>query len=136
MSRLAALLVPTLLLVLSGACASTGSGTVRSSSSVITEEELAPMVAFTVYEAVRRLRPRWLQSRAPGQQAVVFLNDTRIGGVEELRLIEAREVVRIRYRSGPDATTRYGTGYGGGTIEIVSRGRRQGPFTLEGSPLP
>ena len=29
----------------------------------------------------------------------------------------------IRFRSGPDATTRYGTGYGGGTIEVRSRNR-------------
>lgn len=81
------------------------------------------MANFTVYEAVRRLRPRWLQSRAPGQEAVVFLDGARIGGIDELRILEANQVAEIRYRSGPDATTRYGTGYGGGTIEIRSRRR-------------
>lgn len=124
MPRLAALALPPLLLLLLGSCAGGGGGTVRSSASLITAEELVPMVNFTVYEAVRRLRPRWLQSRAPGQEAVVFLDDARIGGVEELRLLEANQVREIRYRSGPDATTRYGTGYGGGTIEVRSRGRR------------
>lgn len=123
MSRLAGLTVLSVLVLLTGACAASGSGSVRSSSSLITAEELVPMANFTVYEAVRRLRPRWLQSRAPGQEAVVYMDGTRIGGIEELRILEANQVAEIRYRSGPDATTRYGTDHGGGTIEIRSRRR-------------
>ncbi len=53
---------------------------------------------------------------------VVFVDRSRRGEIRELELIAADDVERIRYISARDATTRYGTGYPGGIIEVISRG--------------
>lgn len=118
----------TLLLVLTLAgCASSGSGTrSRSSDSAITLEELQDMQNFTVYQAVRRLRPRWLRTRAPQTSLVVHLNGNRVGGAEFLEIMEVIEVSQISFMNGPDATTRFGTGYGAGVILIQTRRRVPG----------
>lgn len=103
------------------ACAS-GSGGARSSASVITEEELRPMAAFSVYESIQRLRPRWLQGRASGADVAVFMDGQPvIGGTDFLWDLQAVEVLEIRFRSASDATTRYGTGYPAGVIELRRR---------------
>lgn len=116
---------PTLLafVLLLTACASGGTGaTPRSSSDVINAEELETVATFSAYDAVSRLRPQWLRARTPGVEAVVFLNGAQIGGLEALRSIQVSTLSEIRYRNGRDATTRYGTGFGGGSIELRSKG--------------
>lgn len=111
------------LAVLLTACASGTSGTAaRSSSDVITLEELETVATFSAYEAISRLRPQWLRMRTPGQEPVVFLNGSQFGGMETLRSIQASTLSEIRYRNGRDATTRYGTGFGGGAIELRTLG--------------
>lgn len=111
------------LTVLLSACASGGTGSApRSSSDVITQEELDTVATFSAYEAVSRLRPQWLRMRTPGQEPVVFLNGSQLGGLETLRSIQSSTLSEIRYRNGRDATTRYGTGFGGGAIELRSLG--------------
>jgi hypothetical protein len=104
------------------ACASGGSSSVaRSSSSVIILEELETVATFSAYDAITRLRPRWLRSRTPGEEPTVFLNGAELGGLESLRSVQASSLFEIRYLNGRDATTRYGTGFGGGAIELRSR---------------
>lgn len=121
MRRLAYL--PVLLSILVAACAGGGSGTApRSSSDVITTEELRSMETYSAYDAIARLRPQWLRSRVPGVEPVVFMDGSQLGGLEMLRTVQVSTLVEIRYRNGPDATTRYGTGFGGGTIEMRSQG--------------
>jgi outer membrane receptor for ferrienterochelin and colicin len=34
------------------------------------------------------------------------------------------EIEYMRYLSGPDATIKYGSGYSGGVIEVITRGGR------------
>ena len=110
------------LALLVAACAGTGGGaTPRSSSDVITLEELEAVESFSAYDAINRLRPQWLRSRVPGQDPVVFIDGSRLGGPEVLRSIRVSTLSEIRYRNGRDATTRYGTGFGGGSIEMRSR---------------
>ena len=111
-----------LLLVASTACASGGSsdGPPRGSNTLIIQAELEPLASLNAYEAIQRLRPQWLQLRST-EQPVVFLDGSRMGGLEALRGIDAGSVLEIRRRSGRDATTRYGTGFGGGTIEVRTR---------------
>ena len=55
------------------------------------------------------------------ERPVVFIDGVRRGGVEVLQNFQATQVVEIRRRSGTDATTLYGTGVGGGTIEVRTR---------------
>lgn len=110
-----------LLLLVAGACASAGgSGTSRNSNR-ITAEELETVATFSAYEAVRRLRPAWLRVRTQAAPPVVFLDGVQMGGPETLENFRASQFREILHRSGPDATTLYGTGVAGGTIELVSR---------------
>jgi hypothetical protein len=123
MHRLRHLPVLLLALLLSACAAGSGTGaTSRSNSDVISREELDPMNSFTAYDAISRLRPQWLRQRTPGQAPIVFMNGSQLGGTEVLRSIQVSSLLEIRYRNGRDATTRYGTGYGGGTIELRSQG--------------
>lgn len=84
----------------------------------------------TVYEAVRALRPRWLQSRAGAtfqrreqQTAMVYIDGQLRGGLDELGLLVPTEINEIRFMSAADATTRFGTNHVGGAIVITTRRR-------------
>jgi hypothetical protein len=118
------------LLVL-GACQSAagGGGRAPSSRSSITEEELNDLPASTVFQAVQRLRPTWLRGRVTTVRgasseryyAQVFVDGLHRGDLDVLNGMDVREVQEIRYLSASDATTRFGTGYPGGIIEILTK---------------
>lgn len=83
------------------------------------------MSAVTAYQAVRRLRPQWLRRRgvssmrSPGSgQIVAYVDGVRAGGAEALERVQAVVVVEMEYLSGPEATTRFGAGHGGGAILV------------------
>jgi hypothetical protein len=138
-----------LLLVLTGACQSAqgAGGPARSSQNSITEEELNDLPASTVFQAVQRLRPTWLHGRvstirgASGERyyAHVFVDGLPRGDLEILNAMDVREVQEIRYHSASDATTRFGTGYPGGIIEVLTKrgggvaARAAGPGVTSGS---
>jgi hypothetical protein len=114
------------------ACASdpgSESATPRRRSELITREELASMTQLSAFEAIRLLRPRWLQRRgnvtiggAP-LLPVVMVDRARFGVLDDLKDLSVRDVESIRFIPGRDATTIYGTGYGGGIIEVTTRHR-------------
>ena len=81
------------------------------------------MPAITAYDAVQRLRPRWLQRTGRRGVPRVVVARTQRTNVYELTRIRADDVESIRFVSGPDATTRYGTGFTGGAIEVTLRRR-------------
>ena len=104
-----------------GSCASGAGGTSRRSNpDLITLEELETLPTATAFEAISRLRPRWIQTRM-NEEPVVFMDGSRLGGVDVLHNVQVSQLREIRHRNGRDATTRYGTGYGGGSIEMRSR---------------
>jgi hypothetical protein len=120
--------------LLTAACASAAQSGVgqeggQRSSSVVTAEELAAQPMNNLYDALQRLRPRWLVERGTttlgtgGNPVVVYLDNQRMGGVEELRNILLQTVHQVRYRDAADATTRYGTGHASGAIEITTKRR-------------
>lgn len=111
--------------VVLSACVSAGSSQVASRlpvSRVLRAEEIATIPVTTAYEAVRQLRPQFLRStRGPGDSAprvVVYVDGVRRGGVEELKRVPASLVLEIRFLTASEATTLYGTGHGGGALEI------------------
>jgi outer membrane receptor protein involved in Fe transport len=109
------------------ACASSGVPGPRRSRDVITAEEIATVRVGSAYDVVESLRPEYLRSRGPAsadgtqEYAVVYLDGVRAGGPGELRRVPTEALAEIRYMSGPDATTRYGTGHGGGVIMVVTK---------------
>lgn len=120
------------LLLLAGACQSApGAGTAPPRrGSVITQEELDALPALTVFQAIERLRPSWLRGRVTTVRGAtseryfphVFVDRVPTGDLEVLNRMNALDVREIRFLSASDATTRYGTGYPGGIIEVFTKG--------------
>lgn len=116
------------LLAVTIGCASTGPERPRRDRNVISAEEIAAAQVTNAFDAVRRLRPHFLQSRGPSSiqtpgadQPVVYMNGMRVGSPETLDTIRANEIETITYISPSDATTRYGTGHAGGVIEVKTK---------------
>lgn len=111
----------------SGATRTVGAPGDRRSRDLLTEADIQEAGVGSTYDIVQRLRPAWLRTRSSGttrsapQYAIVYLDGTRIGGLEALRRVNSTDVQTIRYLSGPDATTRYGTGHEGGAILIDTK---------------
>ena len=106
------------------ACGSSGgSSGPRRDPNLITAEELAEYTTLSALDVIRRLRPRWLQSR--GQTSAQVIQDgARLGDPQNaLRSMPVSDIAEMRFLSASDATMRYGTNYPGGAIEITSRGR-------------
>ena len=117
--------------VLSGACRTVGeTGGTSRSRNLITAEELMAVPHSSVYEAIRALRPRWLQARGgvslgePEKQlARVHIDGQLRGELNELWTLLPSEVEEIRYMSASDATTRFGTNHIAGAIVVTTRRR-------------
>lgn len=117
--------------LLSAGCASSGeSGGPSRSRNLITQEELMAVPHSTVYEAVRALRPRWLQARSSAtlrspepQTARVYIDGQLRGALDELWNLLPTEIDEIRFMNASDATTRFGTNHIGGAIVITTRRR-------------
>lgn len=102
-----ALLTLCLFALLAG-CASTGES-VRRDSTRITNEELASVEVSTLYEAVERLRPRWLTVRGPRSFAMtaeilVYQNQTLLGDISTLRQFSKDAAYSLRYLDGATAS--------------------------------
>jgi len=115
-----------------GACASSSAAsgpsaaTTRTRSDVITAEELAKVDAPNAYLAVQRLRPQFLQTRGQttimGSSAIqVYVDGTRMGGLESLQQIPTNDVKEIRWLSSSEATQRFGTGNAQGAIVVTRK---------------
>jgi hypothetical protein len=94
-----------------GACASASAGSerTRTNSSVLTREEMIEASVSNVYDAVERLRPRWLQIRTQMSltsptEIVVFMDRNFLGGPEMLRQFAPTDVTRLRYMDGTTAS--------------------------------
>ncbi len=123
-----------LLVVLAGCspAASAGSQTAAPAAGInrdiLTQSEIQGTNVATAYDVVARLRGHWLRRRGSvslrepnAGQVVVFVNEVRTGGAEALRSIRTEEIREIRYMNAQDATIRYGTGFGGGVIQVFTK---------------
>lgn len=89
-------------------CATGGSAGTRTNTSILTREEMLEVNVSNVYDAVERLRPRWLQIRTQlsltsPTEIVVFLDRNFLGGPEMLRQFAPADVTRLRYMDGTTA---------------------------------
>ncbi|MEJ2205585.1 MAG: hypothetical protein P8170_15915 [Gemmatimonadota bacterium] len=106
---------------------------------IITAEEMREIVAVDAYEAVEVLRPQWLVvrprnvwSRLPdtelpvggsiSESLPVYLDDFRLGGIEELRGLSTQRIESIRFISAAMATAQWGIENDFGAIQVVTRG--------------
>ena len=122
--------------VLAVSCASSGAPArsdpaaqpAKRSRTVITQDEIKESSARDAYHAVQLLRPDWLRSRGaasvrdPTPAAVIaYVDGQRFGAVTTLEQFQIGTFKEIRYYSGTDATSRWGTGHAGGVIYLTTR---------------
>ena len=95
---------------------------------LLTAAELGGASESSVYEAIRRLRPRFLQSRGPTSLSLpsaagpaVWVDGRLMGGVEWLGWLLPRDVVTIRRLSAWDAATVYGGRFPDGVLVVTTR---------------
>jgi multidrug efflux pump subunit AcrA (membrane-fusion protein) len=131
--------------VLAAACSSpksSASGGPKPGPNLITADEIARVNVQNAYEAVQKLRPAMLRQRqiasADGQggvrngrtasgtavaagEVLVYMDNTRLGDVEQLRQISVASISAVRYFSASEAQTKWGSGHAGGVIEVLTR---------------
>jgi hypothetical protein len=120
-------------LAVSVACAA-GSTTRRSPGdvSVLTHEQLEERHYENVLEAVQSLRSNWLIDHGPDSygspsRILVYLDNSRLGGVQALAQISTRYVSSIRRVNGIDATARWGSGHSAGVIALTTWSPQDAP---------
>ena len=105
----------------------------RGGANLITEQEIANAggAMETAEEIVQRLRPAMLRARGSVRSSaqaenpsgpMVYMDNQRLGGIEQLANIPSRNVKEIRLVSPIDATQRWGTDHWGGVIQVISKG--------------
>ena len=110
----------------STACASASTGKrTHVDHSVLTQEQLEERNFHNVLEAVQALRSNWLNERGPDSfispsRVWVYLDNTRMGGVQTLSQISTQHVSSVRKLNGIEATTRWGLGHGAGVIAVAT----------------
>jgi hypothetical protein len=127
--RMNAVLVIGLAGVVAGACAggTPGGGPAPRRGSVITRAELDRVPGASVYDAIRQLRPTWLNrpltpTGSGANPIMAYVDRQQYGTVADLRNIPTEQVERVEFISATDATTRYGTGHASGAIEVTTKG--------------
>ncbi len=111
------------------ACAAASRQQPRESENIISRSELEQAGSLTTYDAVQRLRPMFLRDRGPmtlinpnvRTRPVVFVDMTEYGEIESLRTLPASRVEQVRFYPGQQATTKFGSVYGGGVIQLTMR---------------
>lgn len=107
-------------------CASTYEGGGRGERNRISQEELQSSAYASAYEAVERLRPRWLVVRGDlspntADPVMAYVDGTRFGPAEALRQMSAENIASMRFLPAAEATARHGRGNRNGVIEVETR---------------
>ena len=113
------------------ACASGGSAArpADSRADLITAEEIRRGQWPSVYEMIKNLRPRWLQSRGPDTilgtpgEVQAHLDDARLGGVGALRDIPVSGIEYVQFIDPTTSAARWGLNHGHGTVYVSTRPR-------------
>lgn len=82
----------------------------------------------TVFDAVEALKSNWLRARGPSSfvnpaRVLVYLDNSRFGGVERLRELSTSSVAAVHWFSGIEASARWGPGHDDGVILVATRMR-------------
>ena len=101
----------------------TATRTARGSSTLIVRAQLEQLTGQSAWDAVERFNRRWLNDRRGGVYARVVIDGTSRRDLNVLSQMSTDAVESLRFLSSGDATTKYGTGFPGGVIEVTTRGR-------------
>lgn len=118
------LILTLLTCALLGACSRHGGGSLLSQNlDVITREQLTENRFVNAYDAVQAIRSNWLQTHGTDSfhtpsEVLVYLDNVKLGGTDELRAIKTLRIAFIRYFNGTEATNRWGVGHAAGVIQV------------------
>lgn len=99
----------------------------RRNPDMLVGTELHSQPGITLYDQIRRARPRWLSTRGVnsptqvGDGIVVYHNGIRLGGVANLRDFIVDSVESVQFLSGPEAASRFGLDHQYGAILVTTR---------------
>jgi hypothetical protein len=109
------------------ACASSSAlgGKTQRSQTTLLVEEIRSTQYTNLYDVILALRSNWVRVRTGEsftKSAVlqVYLDQQRIGGVDELKGIQTLNVEMVRFFDGPTASARWGLDHGAGAILVQS----------------
>lgn len=116
------------LALMAAGCLSTANTGTRAGGSydMLTEEQIRDTNHSNLFDVIRTLRSNWLHARGVDSfesptQIQVYLDDVRLGGVQELRSIPPAGVSYVRYYDGIAASARWGLNHGAGVIFVSTR---------------
>lgn len=119
------------LLLALAACASTsGTSLPQGRSDLLVEEQIRANSYATVYDAIVALRPNWLRTRGADSfnsptQIQVYIDNVRVGGINNLQQIAAISAYYVQWYDGIEASARWGLGHGSGAIYVSTTPMRQ-----------
>ena len=97
-------------------------------TAIISEYELNQSGTNTAYEAIRRLRPQWLNYQPPTSVSnpnplvpVVYLDEHVLGDLSTLNQILISQIESISFYKAPEAMLKYGTNRTGGVIAVATK---------------
>jgi hypothetical protein len=96
----------------------------RGTSSLIVRAELESFSGGSAFDAVETLRRRWTEpdrgsSFSGPIYAGIVVDGAFRGDINELHRMSTENIEAMRFLSASDATTKYGTGYLAGVIEVT-----------------
>lgn len=111
------------------ACAANaaGAGGNRANSDVITREQVEATHFNNALDVVRSLHSNWLNVRGVDTfigtptQVQVYLDGTKMSGVDALQTIPALNIFYIRHYNAREATARWGLDHGAGAIYVSTQ---------------
>lgn len=109
------------------ACAGGGAkNSPRQDQRLLTAEEMLASGYNDAFSVVQALRPQWLWTRGTtsinqSEVVKVYLDNSLLGGVDQLRQIPVRSISSIRHMDGLEATNRWGLDHGLGAILVSTR---------------
>lgn len=120
----------TLMLLVAGAsigCGPTSTLKGERNSNIITQAEIADSHVSNAYDAVRMLRPAYLQSHGAttltGSDTgfpKVYLNHQLYGDLESLKTLDVSGISEIHYYNPAEASNRFGLDNVSGAIEVIT----------------
>ncbi|MEO7512271.1 MAG: hypothetical protein ABIZ91_10980, partial [Gemmatimonadaceae bacterium] len=105
-----------------------GAGASQSPStdySVLLRDQIHDTPYTNLYDLVRAVRPNWMRVKGTDSfnaptTVQVYMDNARIGGIEQLRSIGTATIYSVKYYDGITASARWGLDHGQGVIFIVS----------------
>lgn len=100
----------------------------RRSATFISGEEVRASTAANALELVQTARPGWLRKRGAVSfrmdgHVLVYLDDSRLGGIDALHSLPLSGIESLRYLDPVAAGARFGLSHPHGAIQIQSRTR-------------